>query len=80
MSQEDLAARAEVSRSTIQNIEAGRRKPQPASLKRIARALGTDLAALTREPVPPGDIDELKALREMLQAALDRIEEIQRGR
>lgn len=47
LSQEELAARAAVSRATIQSVENGRHAPRRASLKRIAQALGTDVTTLT---------------------------------
>src|SRR6266498_1890797 len=54
LSQEELASRAEVSRSTIQSAEMGRRTPRPASLRRIARALSVDIGVLTSgEPYTP---------------------------
>lgn len=46
LSQEELAARAQVSRATIQNIESNRRIPRRAGLRRIATALGVDVAEL----------------------------------
>lgn len=81
-SQEELAARAELSRSTIQNIENGRRAPQSASLRRIARVLGTDAATLHRGTVSPAPAtghqrDELEDLRQTLTAALEQLDRLQ---
>lgn len=92
MSQEELAATAEVSRSTIQSIEAGGdRVPRNASLRRIARALNTDVATLWGEDPTPaeqawgdrtGSDDELtEALDDLARAneAVQRILEKRRG-
>lgn len=72
LSQEELAARVHVSRATIQNVENGRTTARPATLRRIAEALGTDMAGLTSdEPIPePPTLDELKAARRILIDAL----------
>ena len=66
--QEQLAVRADVSRSTIQNLENGRRSPHRGSLGRIAAALGVSVDALKRA----GE-DELDAreIRDALQAAAE---------
>jgi transcriptional regulator with XRE-family HTH domain len=42
LTQEQLAAAAEVSSSTVHNTETGRTRPRPAILRRLARALGVD--------------------------------------
>ncbi len=47
LTQEQLAAAAEVSTSTVYHIEAGKVRPRPAIVRRLARALD----------VSPGDID-----------------------
>lgn len=43
---EDLASRAEVSDSRLEQIEAGREDPDWATVRRIARGLGVDLSHL----------------------------------
>jgi transcriptional regulator with XRE-family HTH domain len=49
LSQEDLAAKAQVSRASIQNWEANRTAPRRAEMNRLASALGlTDLALRAR--------------------------------
>jgi transcriptional regulator with XRE-family HTH domain len=48
--QEQLAVHAEVSRSTIQNLENGRRQPHRSSIRRIAEALGIAVEALRGGP------------------------------
>lgn len=52
-SQDDLAARAEVSRSAVQSIERASHKPRQSILGRVARALGTEPAVLLRGDPPP---------------------------
>ncbi len=47
MTQEQLAAAAEVSASTVHNAETGKTQPRPAILRRLARVL----------EVAPGDIE-----------------------
>jgi transcriptional regulator with XRE-family HTH domain len=42
LSQREFAARAHVSRRTLQTIEAGKVHPQPETVRKIARALGVD--------------------------------------
>lgn len=67
--QEQLAVHADVSRSTIQNLETGRRQPQRSSLGRIATALGISVDALrTRAEEERVDAQEI---RDALQAAME---------
>jgi transcriptional regulator with XRE-family HTH domain len=40
LSQEELAERAGVSRTTIAELELGKRKPQPKTRRKLAKALG----------------------------------------
>ncbi len=40
LSQEELAERAGVSRATIADLELGKRKPQPKTRRKLAKALG----------------------------------------
>ena len=42
LTQEQLAVAAEVSATTVHNIETGRRRPRPAILRRLARVLNVD--------------------------------------
>lgn len=51
LSQEELAARSGHTRFTIGTIEAGR-AARASTLRHIAKALGTDLATLRRQPTP----------------------------
>jgi transcriptional regulator with XRE-family HTH domain len=46
LSQKELAAKARVSNKTIADIESGRIRPHPATLRKLARALGVPNAAL----------------------------------
>ena len=85
----EAARQSAVSRDTWANVENGE-PAKSVTYRKIEDTLlwtrGSCGAVLAGgDPAPlmekaPGDLDELKALREMLQAALDRIEEIQRGR
>ena len=65
--QEQLAVHADVSRSTIQNLENGRRQPHRGSIKRIAHALGISVESLGNE----GERLESEEIREALQAAME---------
>jgi transcriptional regulator with XRE-family HTH domain len=47
LSQKELAAKARVSNKTIVDIETGRIRPHPATLRKLARALGVPNVALT---------------------------------
>jgi transcriptional regulator with XRE-family HTH domain len=46
MTQEQLAVAAEVSASTVYNTEAGKTRPRPAILRRLARALNVEPQAI----------------------------------
>lgn len=85
LSQEELAARAQVSRATVQNIERDRREPRRAVLRRIAEALGTDVASLNQsltpaETAPPMTEEEIAERRAYLLAALAELDELEHGR
>jgi transcriptional regulator with XRE-family HTH domain len=75
--QEQLAVHADVSRSTIQNLETGRRQPHRASLRRIADALGVAVADLS--PAQPMTLEEIAGKRAELLAALAELDAIERG-
>ena len=49
-SQKDLADRAGVGQDTISGIESGRRKPHPSTLRKLATALGVQVAEFFSEP------------------------------
>jgi transcriptional regulator with XRE-family HTH domain len=90
MSQEEVAARAGVSRSLIQSIENGRRPPRRSNLRKIATALGTDLETLMgddEQEVPRSNVidarnkllealemDDPQAMRAAMIAALAQLE------
>ena len=78
LSQEELAVRAQVSRATVQNIERDRTDPRRAVLRRIAEALGTDVAALS--PDQPMTLEEIEARRAELLAALAALDALEQGR
>jgi len=46
LSQQDLAARARVSKTTVVNIERGAIRPHPSTLRKLATALAVDPAVL----------------------------------
>lgn len=50
MSQVEIAARAGIGRSTLVNIEAGRRNPVLSTIFRIADALEVDISDLFEKP------------------------------
>lgn len=50
MNQVDLSEASGVSQNTISEIETGRRKARPATLGKLARALGVDIADFFDEP------------------------------
>ena len=50
MNQVDLAKASGVSQNTISEIETGRREARPATLGKLARALGVDIADFFEEP------------------------------
>ena len=64
--QAQLAARAKVERSTIQNIESGR-VLRPNTLAHIADALGVKVAELTDGPT--GERDPFDVIEDLLEAA-----------
>ena len=53
MNQVDLSEASGVSQNTISEIETGRRKARPATLGKLARALGVDIADFFDEPTYP---------------------------
>src|SRR3954462_12593833 len=53
LSQARLAARAELDPSTVNQIERGAREASPATLRKLADALGVSLADLLEEPTSP---------------------------
>jgi transcriptional regulator with XRE-family HTH domain len=66
LSQEQLAARAGISKPTVQNIEAGRqRNPQPDTLAKIAKALQLSIRELTGERVPV--LDAMREAAEIVE-------------
>lgn len=46
LSQQELAKRAGVSKTTVVNIETGKIRPHPATLRKLADALGVESPAL----------------------------------
>ena len=56
MTQEELAAKAGVGTRTVRDIESGRVRPQPKTLRLLAAVLGVDGTDLTRSGPPPGRV------------------------
>ncbi|MEV7177732.1 helix-turn-helix transcriptional regulator [Kitasatospora sp. NPDC093679] len=73
MTQEELAAAAELSVKTIQKVEQGRGDLSVRSLLRVAVALGTDVAVVTgqQEPTQGMELGERAALRAVSAAVHD---------
>lgn len=69
MSQEELAAKAQVSRASVQNWEGDRRSPRRAEAGRLAAALGVSVDAL--KAGTEGDRLDAQEVRDALQAALE---------
>jgi transcriptional regulator with XRE-family HTH domain len=65
LSQEELAAKAQVSRASIQNWEADRRAPRRAESRRLAAALGVS------DITPQESADELAAVIEARKLLID---------
>ncbi len=53
LSQQELAARAQVSKTTIVNIEAGRIRPHPLTVRKLAAGLGLSTREVARQLRPP---------------------------
>lgn len=68
LSQEELAAKAQVSRASIQNWEAARTAPRRAESRRLAAALGTTVDAL-KAHAREDQVDN-EEIRDALQAAM----------
>lgn len=68
LSQEELAAKAQVSRASIQNWEGNRTAPRRAESRRLAAALGVSVDAL--KPARGGTLDA-QEIRDALQAAME---------
>jgi transcriptional regulator with XRE-family HTH domain len=54
-SQKDLAEESGVGQDTISGIESGRHEPRPSTLRKLANALGVEVADFFREPAIPLD-------------------------
>ena len=61
LSQEELAAKAQVSRASIQNWEGNRTAPRRAESRRLAAALGVTVDALKRAGGDQLDAQEIRA-------------------
>ncbi len=59
MTQEELAERSGVHRDTIQKLETGQRAARPATVKKLADALGVEAEKLTREGAE-GDMEQTR--------------------
>jgi transcriptional regulator with XRE-family HTH domain len=73
LSQRALASAAEVSPSSIYEIEVGRRKPNPSTLRKLAGALGVEVVDLLEEEERPKASSRLEVFKlPGLDAALKR--------
>jgi transcriptional regulator with XRE-family HTH domain len=73
-SQKDLAEESGVGQDTISGIESGRHEPRPSTLRKLADALGVEVADFFREPaLPLGE-----APREVGQSLLERAQDAAR--
>jgi DNA-binding XRE family transcriptional regulator len=52
LSQQELAARAQVAKTTIINIEAGRTRPHPLTVRKLAAGLGLPTRQVARDLRP----------------------------
>lgn len=57
--QQDIANRLGVTRSTVSNFEIGRRKPEIDVLEKLAAIYGVDLNYFATQPVNAGELIEL---------------------
>jgi DNA-binding XRE family transcriptional regulator len=58
LSQQELATRAGVSKTTIVHIEAGRIRPHPSTVRKLAAALELPLRQAMRQLRPPTEAPE----------------------
>ena len=76
LSQQDLADLAGVGQDSISAIETGRHEPHPRTLRKLANALGAEVADFFREPAVPlpeapreaGQPDEERSVRDIAHA------------
>lgn len=66
--QQDLADAVGITRAAIANIERGKSAPRPATLKKIAAALGANEADLYIDPNKLPTEDDLKELKSAVKA------------
>jgi transcriptional regulator with XRE-family HTH domain len=67
-SQKDLADESGVGQDTISGIESGRHEPRPSTLRKLAEALGVQVADFFREPTSP-KVLRPRSLDELLERA-----------
>ena len=83
MSQEELAAKAQVSKNTIQNWERDRSEPRRAQFRRVAAALGMSADALKAlRPVSeesPLTLEQIAEKRAELLNALAELDKLEKG-
>ncbi len=73
LSQADLGRRAGITEYTISEIEAGKRNPRPSTLRKLAKGLDVDVAALT--PGQSGLGQALEVMRRHAETTLRAIED-----
>ena len=80
LSQEELAAKAQVSRASVQNWEGGRTTPRRAESRRLAAALGVDVATLTQAGEDaPLTLEQIAEKRAELLRALAELDALETG-
>lgn len=83
LSQKDLGGTSGVNQDTISGIESGRHEPRPSTLRKLAHALGIEVADFFREPAlpkvdaPPSPEDEER--RDKLEALKEFYRDTQEG-
>jgi transcriptional regulator with XRE-family HTH domain len=57
--QRELADMSGISQTTISHIETGKVKPRPATLRKLADAMGVDIREITRGPMVPVQVPNM---------------------
>lgn len=72
LSQRELAEKAGVAVTTVNEVETGKRQPHPATLRKLAAAFGTDPRSLCRPPdAPDVGVARIRDAHDRLLAALN---------
>ena len=72
LSQRELAEKAGVAATTVNEVETGKRQPRPATLRKLAAAFDVDPRALSRPPdAPDVGVARIREAHDRLLAALN---------